>query len=156
MDTEPKRTNSAKRFWIFSITGMIGILAGLGLYTFSYAEGLSYLSDDPNACINCHVMRDQFEGWNHSSHKEVAACNDCHTPHTFPQKYIIKGGNGWNHSVAFTLGTYPDNIQIRDFNADVVQDNCVYCHKELVSQIYTSPSGEVAECVACHRDVGHK
>lgn len=156
MDSEPRSGISAKRFWIMSIIGMVGVLAGLGLYTLSYAEGLSYLSDDPAACINCHVMRDQFEGWNHSSHREVAVCNDCHTPHTFPEKYIIKGINGWNHSVAFTLDNYPDNIQIRDFNADVVQENCVYCHAQLVREIYTSPSGEIVECVTCHRDVGHR
>lgn len=82
--------------WIV-VAGLLGGIVGLGGFTFTYAEGFSYFSDDPQACINCHVMREVFEGWNHSSHKAVAVCNDCHIPHTFPAKYIMRGLNGWNH-----------------------------------------------------------
>ena len=38
---------------------LLGGLSGLGLYT--YAEGAAYFSDDPKACLNCHVMREPFE-----------------------------------------------------------------------------------------------
>lgn len=146
----------SRRAALLIISGMFGIFIGLSLFTFTYAEGHSYLSDDPNACINCHIMRDQFDGWTRSSHRNVATCNDCHTPHQLPNKYIIKGINGWNHSVAFTLGNYPDNIQIRDFNADVVQANCVECHQIMVSQIHTiAPHDEEVRCAACHANVGH-
>ena len=69
---------------------MAGVALGLGLFTFGYAEGLSYFSSDPQACINCHAMQDQWDGWNHSSHRNVATCNDCHTPHRFPDKWIVK------------------------------------------------------------------
>ena len=34
-----------------------GVLLGIGATTFEYAEGLSYLSTDPKACANCHIMR---------------------------------------------------------------------------------------------------
>ena len=34
----------------------VGTAAGIGSYTFVYAKGASYLSNDPNACANCHVM----------------------------------------------------------------------------------------------------
>lgn len=63
----------AAAFWMVALAALIGVFVGLSFYTFSYAEGLSYFSDDPNSCMNCHVMRDQFESWNHSNHK---AC--CH------------------------------------------------------------------------------
>ena len=85
----------------------------------------------------------------------MATCNGCHTPHSFPQKYIIKGINGWNHSLAFTTGNYPDPIRIRGFNADVVQANCVDCHQSLVSQIHSSKPDEERSCIACHGNVGH-
>jgi cytochrome c nitrite reductase small subunit len=74
-----------------------GTLLGLGFYTFQYAEGLSYLSNDPQACMNCHVMREHFDSWTRSSHHAVASCNDCHVPHHFPAKYVAKMENGWNH-----------------------------------------------------------
>ena len=41
--------------WFFAV--MVGAFVGLGLFTFWYARGASYLTDDPRACINCHVMR---------------------------------------------------------------------------------------------------
>ena len=28
-----------------------------------YAQGFSYLSDDPAACANCHIMREHYDGW---------------------------------------------------------------------------------------------
>jgi cytochrome c nitrite reductase small subunit len=65
------------------IAVMAGLVAGLGAYTFIYAKGYSYMTNDPKACNNCHIMNEQFDGWAKSSHKKVAACNDCHTPHDF-------------------------------------------------------------------------
>jgi cytochrome c nitrite reductase small subunit len=45
----------------------IGLAVGVGGYTFVYARGGSYLTDDPAACANCHVMREQYDGWIKSS-----------------------------------------------------------------------------------------
>ena len=133
-----------------------GSITGLGLFTFVYAEGTSYFSDNPDACVNCHVMRDVYEAWQHSSHKAVAACNDCHSPHTLPGKYIIKGINGWNHSVAFTTGNFPEPIQITQMNREVALDNCLYCHGDFVDPIVDHEAGtEETDCLRCHRSVGH-
>ena len=65
----------------------------------------------------------------------MATCNDCHIPHTFPAKYIVKALNGWNHSVAFTLGTFPEPIQITPLNKVVALNNCGYCHGEVMSLV---------------------
>ena len=147
----------ARRVWGLAIAAMLGVFVGLGVYTFSYAEGLSYFSDDPNACMNCHVMRNQFEAWNHSSHKAVATCNDCHTPHhNVVAKYTVKAINGFNHSLHFTLGTFPDPIRIKSMNERVAQQNCRTCHAATVSQMHTSPGGQEADCVACHGNEGHR
>ncbi len=88
------------------LVGMLGILAGLSWFTFNYAKGSAYLSDEPQACANCHVMRDQFTAWQHSSHARVASCNDCHTPHGFPDKWLVKALNGFNHSAVFSPGGF--------------------------------------------------
>jgi len=58
-----------------------GVLLGAGAYTVRYAEGLSYLSTNPKSCVNCHIMREQFDGWQHAErdaghdalHRTVAA-----------------------------------------------------------------------------------
>jgi cytochrome c nitrite reductase small subunit len=81
---------------------IIGVAVGIGVYTFAYAKGWSYLTDDPAACANCHVMREQFDGWLKSSHRSVATCNSCHTPVNFIGKYATKASNGFWHSFFFT------------------------------------------------------
>jgi cytochrome c nitrite reductase small subunit len=50
----------------------IGTALGLGGFTFVYAKGYSYLRNDPNACANCHVMRDHLDAYVKSSHRAVA------------------------------------------------------------------------------------
>src|SRR6266496_2799860 len=87
---------------------VIGIAVGIGAYTFAYAKGWSYLTDDPAACANCHVMREQYDGWLKSSHRAVATCNDCHTPANFIGKYATKASNGFWHSFFFTMGGAQD------------------------------------------------
>src|SRR5215204_1308544 len=82
----------------------VGLAAGLGGYTFIYAKGSSYLTNNPASCANCHIMREQYEGWTRSSHHNVATCNDCHTPPGFIGKYTTKMTNGFWHSFYFTTG----------------------------------------------------
>src|SRR3954463_3049893 len=50
------------------LAGLTGVALGLGSYTFYYGEGGSYLSTNPQACVNCHIMREQYDGWSKSSH----------------------------------------------------------------------------------------
>lgn len=133
----------------------LGVLTGLGGYTFFYAQGHSYLLDDPKACMNCHVMRDQYDSWNRSSHHAAATCNDCHTPKNMLAKYAVKAINGWNHSAAFTTGDFDEPIRIHDFNARIAHDNCVRCHEDVVSRMRTYAHPEMVDCVQCHGNVGH-
>ena len=42
---------------------LLAVPLGSGLYTFYYAHGFSYLSDAPEACANCHVMREVYDGF---------------------------------------------------------------------------------------------
>lgn len=134
----------------------LGLLLGVGVYTFGYAEGASYMTDDPAACQNCHVMKEQYEGWQKSSHRKVAVCNDCHTPAGLLPKYAVKALNGFNHSWAFTTGRFPDRIQIAGRNRRVTEASCQKCHEEITSGINASRhSGQEVNCVSCHESVGH-
>jgi len=81
--------------WQLPVIIVLGIFAGLALYTFRVSNASSYISDDPKACINCHVMNPQYITWFHSSHREVANCNDCHVPQdNFASKYYFKAKDG--------------------------------------------------------------
>lgn len=136
---------------------MLGVCGGLAGYTFYYAKGASYLSNDPRACVNCHIMNEQYEGWQKSSHHAVATCNDCHVPHGFFGKYLSKMENGYHHSRAFTLQNFHEPISIKPRNARILAENCVKCHQPLVEDIvhsYKDPE-KPPDCVRCHGDVGH-
>jgi cytochrome c nitrite reductase small subunit len=140
------------------IAGVVfGLLVGLGLYTFVYAQGGSYLTNDPAACVNCHVMNEQYNGWLKSSHHTVAVCNDCHTPHDLIGKYSTKALNGFWHSFAFTSGRFPDNIRITPRNGRITEAACRSCHDEMVHAIDVSGGAEpdTISCVRCHGTVGH-
>jgi cytochrome c nitrite reductase small subunit len=135
----------------------MGAAAGVGGFTFRYAEGLSYMSDDPRACVNCHIMNEQYDAWRKSSHHAAATCNDCHVPQDFVGKYLAKASNGYHHSKGFTLQNFHEPIMIKPKNSQILQDNCLRCHGGLVHEVVrgsTYASGAI-RCVHCHRGVGH-
>jgi cytochrome c nitrite reductase small subunit len=136
---------------------LIGVLLGVGGYTFLYAEGFSYMSDDPEVCINCHIMQPQYDSWQKASHHAVAVCVDCHLPHDFFGKYIAKAENGWHHSKGFTLQNFHEPIMIKTPNARILQENCLACHEDLVHELVIGVNGSADEvqCVHCHVTVGH-
>lgn len=143
--------------WQFRAVGIcIGLVAGVGGYVFVYAQGASYLTNDPAACANCHIMGAHYDAWTRSSHHAVAVCNDCHTPHAFIPKYIVKARNGWHHSVAFTTGRFHEPIGITAKNLGVTEHACRSCHGDIVAAIdHHAPGEEPMSCVRCHSTVGH-
>ena len=154
--THPTRSMSGATV-LAGLGALLGVLLGVGAYTFHYAEGLSYLSSDPQACVNCHIMRPQYDSWQKASHHAVAKCIDCHLPHDFIGKYIAKAENGWHHSKGFTLQDFHEPIMIKAKNARILQRNCLGCHGDLVHELVSGVNGDPGEvqCVHCHAGVGH-
>ncbi|MBI4751919.1 MAG: cytochrome c nitrite reductase small subunit [Acidobacteria bacterium] len=138
------------------ISVILGLATGLGSYTFIYAKGYSYLTNDPNACANCHIMQEQFDGWVKSSHRNAATCNDCHTPSGFVAKYANKASNGFWHSFGFTTGWFHEPIQIKPHNREITENACRKCHTSIVEAIepHGLPQNQL-DCLQCHRNVGH-
>jgi cytochrome c nitrite reductase small subunit len=134
------------------VAAALGLAVGVGGYAFAYAEGTSYLGNDPATCANCHVMSGHFEGWQQASHHAFATCNDCHTPAAPVGKYVTKATNGYHHSMAFTMGGFPDVIRARPESRAVVEGQCRHCHADVVAAM--TAGGEVS-CVRCHDAVGH-
>lgn len=148
---------SVRTFFLVAMGLLFGIPLGTSMATFIYADGLSYLSTNPTACINCHVMKDQFDAWQASSHKTVATCNDCHSHGNVIQKYSQKALNGFMHSWAFTTGRFHEPIQIKNFNLAITKKSCTSCHTQLIeSSRYDHQSFDENNCLNCHREVGHR
>ena len=139
--------------WVLAI--IVGMSIGIALYTFVYAKGGSYLTDNPRACLNCHVMRQEYDGWIKASHRQAAVCNDCHTPDGLIPKYASKAYNGFLHSVAFTSGHFPDVIQLKPYTRAITGRACLKCHAEIVHAIHVQRGQEVS-CLRCHQNVGHQ
>jgi cytochrome c nitrite reductase small subunit len=140
-----------------ALAALLGTFAGSGAYTFRYAEGLSYLSNDPTACVNCHIMREQFDSWQKSPHHAVATCNDCHVPIDFVGKYYTKVEHGWRHSKGFTLQDFHEPIQMKDSSRSIVQENCLRCHGALVAEVVAAhrDADETPDCIRCHSQAAH-
>jgi len=136
---------------------LCGMFAGMSAYTFYFAEGLSYLSNDPDACINCHIMNEQHDSWLKSPHHNVAVCNDCHVPQEFFAKYYTKAEHGYRHSKGFTLQDFHEPIRMKDSSREIVQQNCLRCHQSFVSEItgHKPGDGETPDCIRCHSQAAH-
>lgn len=149
--------------WKVAVILIWAIFSGLALFTFYIANAHSYLSDDPKTCVNCHIMAPQYATWLHSSHREHATCNDCHVPQdNIFNSYYFKAKDGLRHSTIFTLRGEPQVIQILDEGSRVVQNNCIRCHIDLISDprmntIHSEFHNQRTEkkCWDCHREVPH-
>jgi cytochrome c nitrite reductase small subunit len=139
----------------YVLAPMLGLLIGLIAYTFIYAKGYSYLSNNPATCANCHVMNAYYDGWVKGSHRSAAKCNDCHTPENMVAKYATKASNGFFHSLAFTLGGFPDNIRAKPRSHRVVEQACRKCHANLTMHIDSTAGADGTSCIRCHASVGH-
>ncbi|MCX7908934.1 MAG: cytochrome c nitrite reductase small subunit [Ignavibacteria bacterium] len=140
-----------------------GIFLGVSLYGIYISKVYSYLSDEPTACVNCHIMTPHFATWFHSSHRNRATCNDCHIPQDNSLRALwFKMNDGLRHSFIFTFGNYPQVIRIRPAGARVVQDNCLRCHSNQLSFVTLIKGKEFSnehiftrQCWDCHREVPH-
>jgi cytochrome c nitrite reductase small subunit len=149
--------------WQIPVILLLGGLVGIGATAFKVSNASSYLSDDPRACVNCHVMTPQYATWEHSSHRERASCNDCHVPHdNVFNKYYFKAKDGARHATIFTLRTDPQVIRIKEAGKGVVQQNCIRCHTNQVNPVSASnvtghnyKLGEGPLCWDCHVEVPH-
>lgn len=141
-----------------------GLVAGLGIYTLYMSRALSYLSDEPEACINCHIMTPYYQSWNHGSHARWTNCNDCHVPHdNVISKYAFKAKDGLYHAAVFTLNAEPQVIRPRAESYEVIMGNCVCCHTQLNTEFVKtgmityaeSKEGKGLACWDCHTEVTH-
>lgn len=151
------------RYWRLPVIVVLAIVVGMGILIIHISNAPSYLSNAPETCINCHVMYPQYATWAHSSHREVANCNDCHVPQdNVFRTYAFKAMDGLRHSSVFTMRAEPQVIRIKQAGINVVQENCIRCHLNMVDMISiievtgkNHMEGQGKRCWDCHRNVPH-
>ncbi|MGE5383410.1 MAG: cytochrome c nitrite reductase small subunit [Omnitrophica WOR_2 bacterium] len=149
--------------WQLPAIILSGAIVGIIFLLVYTSRAHLYLSDKPTACVNCHVMYPQYATWMHSSHREKATCNDCHVPHdNVFRTYFFKAKDGLRHATIFTLRAEPQVIVIKQASINVVQENCIRCHKDLIDMVSivqvtgtNHEEGAGARCWDCHRETPH-
>lgn len=141
-----------------------GLIAGLGIYAVYMSRAHSYLSDEPETCLNCHIMSPYYATWNHSSHSQWATCNDCHVPQdNIISKYAFKAKDGLYHAAVFTIKGEPQAIRPTESSYEVIMNNCIRCHTQLNTEFVKTgmieyadtKSGKGKACWDCHTQIPH-
>ena len=137
------------------ITGIMVFLAALGVFAWA-TDAPAYLGHEAATCNNCHVMDAQYENWYHSAHAHTAVCTDCHLPHqNILSYYLYKGYSGMKDVFSFTFKTYPAAIRATGQTDQIVQANCIRCHKDTVENIVAGAQPYNRYCWSCHRSAAH-
>lgn len=119
-------------------------------------DAAAYAGTHAETCNNCHVMHPMYENYYHAAHRRAAECADCHLPHeNVIAYYFEKGRQGMHDVYVFSTGTTPELIRANEHSQEIIQSNCIRCHKETVESIVMGPQAFDRNCWDCHRDVAH-
>jgi cytochrome c nitrite reductase small subunit len=76
--------------------------------------------------------------------------------------YYFKAMDGLRHATIFTLRAEPQVIQIKEAGANAVQNNCIRCHINVLTdtrmmrpEFSTNDLRKERKCWDCHREVPH-
>jgi cytochrome c nitrite reductase small subunit len=149
--------------WRLTVLIAAGIFTGILLLVIHTSNATSYFSEEPETCINCHVMYPFYASWSKSSHGREATCSECHVPRdNLFSKYYVKGTDGLKHATYFTFRWEPQVIRIKSRGTNVVQENCIRCHLDLVDMVQlvevsgaSALDGDEKLCWDCHRETPH-
>ncbi len=139
--------------WRWPLLVLVGVALGIAVLVGRLSNATSYLSDEPEACLNCHVMTNAYATWQRGSHARVAKCTDCHLPQVGPvTQTSFKAQDGMRHSYAFTLRLEPEVLHLNTKAVPVVQANCLRCHENQFFMVRLAESAE-RPCWDCHQSM---
>jgi cytochrome c nitrite reductase small subunit len=145
--------SGVSRAWRLAVCASLGVLLGAAVVLMRLSNAVSYLSDAPLTCMNCHVMTDAYASWQRGSHARVAVCVDCHVPHdNLAAKLAFKATDGMKHSYVYTLRIEPQVLSLSEPARPVVQGNCVRCHARTFWMVRLTESRQ-RRCWDCHQGV---
>jgi cytochrome c nitrite reductase small subunit len=129
----------------------LGAAAGLGTYTFVYAKGASYLTDDPQACANCHnhagspQRLDQIEPSRGCDVQRLSYASRIDPEILHQSGARILSFAGLHH------GQFHEPIQIKERSRRVTENACRKCHQDTVHDIEATTTSDTAmSCIRCH------
>lgn len=143
-----KKILSMNKKALFVVAIIVGIfLSLLTVKTMAY-------TDSPGFCKSCHTMESVYTSFVDSTHSDLS-CNNCHLPHdNVAHKLFFKGRAGLTHVSYNTFGNdkIPNVIHATDRTKDVVNENCISCHKSTLTNVSHNAKDK---CTSCHRLVPH-
>ena len=135
---------------VFAGAGIVCVIL-LGLFLLFGPPQLLARSESPVFCASCHVMKPQYTAYSHNGAHRRLKCVECHLPNNNQvSHYVWKAIDGMKDVFVFNTGTVPERITMSNHGAVVLKENCIRCHKTLVSQMDTSRT-----CWNCHRRITH-
>lgn len=138
-----------KLMWL---AGFVFISFALMLVTKVPALGL----DKAEFCGQCHVMDEQVDTYLHSAHRLGATCGDCHIPHSLVYGATYKAYTGTRDIVAVVTDTAPKEIRVTKLGQDILQENCLRCHGQMLEQVGDTKRDGGRYCFDCHRSTPHQ
>lgn len=137
------------------LAAIVAFMLALGVFAWT-TDAAAYAGKNAETCNNCHVMHPMYENYYHAAHQRVAECSDCHLPHANPIAYWFEKGRQGAHDVyVFSTGRTPELIRANGHSREIIQQNCIRCHEQMVESILTGAQVFDRNCWDCHRDVAH-
>ena len=138
-----------KKLLLLSTVLVLGF--GLMLLTKHPALGL----DGAEFCGSCHVMDEQVESYLHSAHRLGTKCGDCHVPHSLVPGATYKAYTGTKDFIGVLRDKDPYEIEVSPLGQEIIQENCLRCHEDLLHMVGDTEKGGGKYCFDCHRSTPH-
>ena len=139
----------------------LACLAGgfvIGVAACGIGAGMMSFSGSPAFCGTCHSMKHEAWTFAESSHRNLE-CTDCHLPHDNMVHYIVeKGRTGMLDTYHEVLRDYPARIKISADGHQLVNDNCLRCHKTTMGEVHAAVGVSMdtgGDCLKCHSSIAH-
>ncbi len=131
------------------------LLAGLGLVVMLATKIPALGLAEAGFCGRCHAMDVQVSTYHNSIHAREAHCGDCHDPHGLVTGSAFAAYTGTRDLYRVVTNTTPVEIRATNLSKNVLQDNCLRCHADVLGHIGDTREDGGRYCFDCHRNIVH-
>jgi cytochrome c nitrite reductase small subunit len=134
----------------------LAILAAAGLAMMLMVKIPAFGLAEAQFCGRCHVMEEQVSTYLHSPHANAANCGDCHDPHGLVTGSAFAAYTGTRDVYRVVTNTIPPEIRTTNLSKIVIQNNCLRCHGDIMSDIGNTSHNGGSYCFHCHHEIVHE